>query len=504
MAVTPSLGQAIALQGREQGAEKIGNLVFKMGQAEADRELKRAIYGGKKAQEEEEKALKKFDLPSGNFHRLVLPQVQKTQTEYLGELKKLKAERPNDWQNGINDLASRYDQQMAVFLTRSRDLQQYDVLTAAQDKGNSYFTKNWDKFNKAYESASDYDDLLNKLEKEGWQPDAQLQLRPIGSVSYTPFRNMKPKETLEQNIIQSVTQLGFKSNTKSKAYGYQQEKEVQVRPVTYKPSGYGVSAEEIGSYNKIDPNQIPSIEGVVDNFLTQPDGGMQTIVQYADQNNLQARFDDNGQLIPEDYNTIKNHIMDWAKDFASPKITSSMMRPPTTFLQKQDEAVSSATADITPGELSSTTKGDKSQKLGIMNFSFDKDPQSIDARPSDTYSGEFAPVSATTLPNVKADGVVVLAVDASGKPLVLSGSEADNIKNIAGADVFVRLKSGTEYYYKRYNNYANISNQFLKKPNEQLQSEVQKLINLAAKYDAEIPKRKQKSKFTYSDLVATP
>jgi hypothetical protein len=86
----------------------------------------------------------------------------------------------------------------------------------------------------------------------------------------------------------------------------------------------------------------------------------------------------------------------------------------------------------------------------------------------------------------------------------MKGSDAENIRSIAGADVFVRLKSGSEYYYKRYNKYANISNQFLKKPNAQLEAEVQKLLNVAAKYDVEIPKRKQNKKLKYSEIVATP
>jgi hypothetical protein len=500
----PSVGQAIGLQGVDDSTRRLGNLVFKMGQAEQDRNLKRGVIQAQKNQKAQEEAEKKFAFPSGAFHRLILPKVNQTQKQYVAELKNLKLERPNDWQNGVSDLANRYDQEMSVYATRSKDLQKYDDMTATQDAGSSYFTKNWDKFNSVYEKANDFDDLVVKLEAVGWEPDAQLQVRPIGSISYTPFRNMKPKETLEQNITQMVTQLGFKSNTKSKAYGYQQEKELQVRPVTYAPSDLGVSVEEIARYNNIDPSQVPSIEGVVDNFLSMPDGGFQTIVQYADQNNLKSRFDENGQLIKEDFDAIKSHIMGWAKDFASPKTTSAMMRPQQTILQAPNEEVSSATADISPGTLASATGGDKSQKLGIMNFSFDKDPQSIDARPEDTYSGEFVPVSATTLPNVKADGVVVMAVDNTGKPMIMKGSDAENIRSIAGADVFVRLKSGSEYYYKRYNKYANISNQFLKKPNAQLEAEVQKLLNVAAKYDVEIPKRKQNKKLKYSEIVATP
>lgn len=500
----PSVGQAIGLQGRDQNAERLGNLIYQSAEAEANRDLKRGIANAKKLEDAEEKTLKKFELPSGTFHRLVLPQVQKTQNKYLEQLKTLKTERPNDWQNGVNDLASKYEQEMSVYTTRSKDLAQYDIITASQDRGNSYFTKNWEKFNRAYETATDYDDLLGKLQKEGWQPDAQLQMRPMGSVSYTPFKNMKPKETLEQNITQMITQLPFKSNETKKAYGYVQGKEVKVRPVTYEASELGVSAKEIADYNKVDPSQVPSIEGVVDNFLMAPDGGVESVIQYADQNNLQARFDEQGQLIPEDYKAIKGHIMNWAKNFASPGITTSMMRPQMIVTQGKDEQVSAATADISPGELASRSGGNKSYKLGILNYSFDKEPQSIDSRPSDTYTGEFAPVpKASTLPNVQADGVVILAVNKDGNPMMMSAADADNKAAIVGADVFVRLKSGSDYYYKRYNNYSNISGQFMKKPNGQLESEVKRMIETAAKYDKLITERKSKAK-TFNDIVVTP
>lgn len=498
----PSIGQAIGLQGRDQNAERFGNLIYQQAEAEAARNVKRAAIKGKQDQDDEDKILKKFELPSGAFHRLVLPGVQKTQTEYLTKLKDLKLQRPNDWQNGVNDLSTEYEQKMSLAVTRSKDLNQYDALTSSQDKGNSYFTKNWAKFNRAYETATDYDDFLGKLDKNAFEPDAQIQLRPTGSVSYTPFRNTKPKETLEQNITQAVTQLPFKSTNTSKAYGYNQSKEVKVRPVTYKKSNLGVSVEEVAAYSKLDPNEIPSIESVVDNFLIGPDGGQESIIQYADQNNLQARFDEQGRLLPEDYTSLKSNIMGWAKNFASPSITSSMQRP-QTILQAQNEETSSNTADLSIGEISSSVGGVKSYKLGLVNYSFDKDPQSIPVTPINTFTENFAAASSTTLPNVTAKGVVILAVDKNNKPMLLKGSDAENKRDIAGADVFVRLQSGDTYYYQRFNNYSNISNQFLKKPNQQLEAEVKKLIDRAAKYDITIPKRKGTAK-RFDELVAEP
>ena len=499
--IQPSLGQAIALQGRDQNAEKIGNLVYQMGEAEANRQLRRDMYGAKRQKEEEDAIAKKFDLPVGKYNRLVVGDMINTQKKYLEELKTIKAQRPNDWQNSVSDLAFRYNQDMSVLATRSSDLDKYEVISASQNKGNTYTTKNAKLFNDAYETSSNFDELIKKLEKSGFQQDGQIQLRPNGTVSYTPFGNMKPKETLEQDIIARIPQIDFKSSTRKKAYGYQTNEVVKVRPVTREPSDFGVSLKEVSQYN---PNLgvANTIEDVVDEFLTTPQNGFESVVQYADQYGLKARFDDQGQLIPEDYQSLKNHIMGWAKNYASPKVSSTFMKP-QTVIQAPNEEISSATADITPGKLASRAEGINSQKLGIINYSFDKDPQSIDARPNDTYTENFEPQKETTLSNVKADGIVVLGVDAKGNPVKLSGTASD-AQNLAGADVFVRLKSGDTYYYKRYNTYANISNQFLKKPNNQLEAEVNKLIKVAAAYDVEIPKRKKNAKVTFDEVVATP
>jgi len=40
MAITPSLGEAISLQGRNQVAEQLGKMVYQQGEAEKNRQLK--------------------------------------------------------------------------------------------------------------------------------------------------------------------------------------------------------------------------------------------------------------------------------------------------------------------------------------------------------------------------------------------------------------------------------------------------------------------------------
>jgi len=180
------------------------------------------------------------------------------------------------------------------------------------------------------------------------------------------------------------------------------------------------------------------------------------------------------------------------------------MRPQTMVMQGKDEQVSSATADISPSEIASKEQGQKSYKLGIINYSFDKEPQSIPVNPNNTFTSDFSPAPNTTLTKVQADGVVILAVDSAGKPIVLEQDPKNNKAKVAGADVFVRLRDAEGFYYQKFDKYSNISNTFMKKPNGQLEQEVKKLLDVAAKYDVEITKRKKDPKATFEQIMATP
>jgi len=83
MAEQPSLGGAIALQGRNTIAEQLGKMQFQMGQKEADRLAKKGLEDAKRIAEIEQK----FAIPKGQYHRLVLPEIQKTQAVYLDKVK---------------------------------------------------------------------------------------------------------------------------------------------------------------------------------------------------------------------------------------------------------------------------------------------------------------------------------------------------------------------------------------------------------------------------------
>lgn len=495
---TPDIGFATALRGNTNVVEKLGRMQFQANEADKNRALKADVEGAKA----QKKQLEQFEIPTGQFHRLVIPEIEKTQTQYVNKIKQLKQDRPNDWQNELNNLALEYKNKMSFYSTASKDLMAYDVQTANVDKGNMYFSKQWNKFNPIYETANDLTDLFSKLEKNKVYGDASLQIRPNGSISFTPIPDRKPIKTIEDEIIRSVVTIPFATKDINKKYGYS-TKTIEARPVTNNPGIYGISKAEIAQVNPEAAKTASSIEDIVDDWLNNNlgNGG---VYQYADSHDLPYLLDNQNGLKEESKEVIKDHIMGWAKNYANPKVKSAFVKQPSTFDFGKDEPSNVANPVYEPGEIASTVGGIKSYKFGELNYSFDKDPQSISVNAKSAFDADFKPAKTTTLTNVKADGVVIMAVDKTGNPIKFTDVTADNIKNIDGTDVFVRANSGNGYYYIKYNNYSAITNQFAKKPSEALQQNLKDMIVKSAKIDAAIANKKKNPNIKWDDLITLP
>ena len=147
---TPDIGAATALRGNSDIVEKLGRMQFQANEADKNRQLK----SGLEAAKQQKKDLEQFEIPTGKYNRLVLPELEKTQTEYKNKLVQLKQERPNDYGNALNNLALEYKNKMNFFSTLSKDLDSYETQTASVDKGGMYFSKQQKKFNPIYESSN--------------------------------------------------------------------------------------------------------------------------------------------------------------------------------------------------------------------------------------------------------------------------------------------------------------------------------------------------------------
>lgn len=453
MAEQPSLGGAIALQGRNTVAEQLGRMQFQLGLKEADRAAKRGIEEAKRAKEAESK----FEIPSGDWHRLVFPEVRKKSFEYLQKLKDLKTEYPNTYTNMVGNLSNQFDLDLRELKTLSKDLSDYDNRTATIDKGNTYFSNEWKKYNEAYENASDLNDFSRRLEEKKFDaskaPD--FIIRPNRSISYTPFANQKPLETIIAQV-QKVPTIEYKEVPRPGAFGSAVTKKVQRRPATIE------EAKEILRTNKDlfqDINEIQTIEDVVDTYLaTNPYG----VRQYADQNNLNLRMNPDGTTNMEDLALIKQDIMSRVGKMTSPKVSERVAYAPRAtniYVGGKEQEEAFGEPDFDNSVFKSTETGVGAYKGGNFNFTFGKEMSRLAYGPNQMFDSNFkdaGPTRGGTLANVKPDGIMILYTDADGKPV----QDTRNVDNIKKAELFVRLASGTgASYYMKESVFRNLDNQ---------------------------------------------
>jgi hypothetical protein len=484
MAEQPSLGGAIALQGRNTIAEQLGKMQFQMDQAEANRLAKSAAAGAKR----EEEALKKFAIPKGQYHRLVLPEVENTQVKYLNEVKKLKSERPNNWQNDLENLGNSYISEMEKFETLSKDFNDYDTRTASIDKGNTYFSNEWKKYNYAYENAKDLQDFKNKLAETGFNASkaTDFVIRPNGSVSYTPFANQKPLETIVAQV-QKVPTIEYKEVDRPSAFGSVTTKKVQKRPATIAEAGV-ILKNNSDLFQDI--NQIETIEDVVDSYLT---GSPYGVRQYADQNNLNLRQNPDGSLVTEDLLGVKQHIMDRVGKMTNPKVSDRVAFAPrggtTVIVGGAEEAeIGRPTYEYAPIKSVENAKN-AAFRLGELNVTYEKELSTIQPGTGEVFDAEFKSFTPRALNKVKPDGVLILAVDKNGNPVPSQGNVQKDREAVAGADVFIRLKAGNNaIYYQKVKNYSNLTSQYgaPKGKKDALDQMLKEMIQKASAYDANI------------------
>lgn len=499
----PSLGEAIGLQGRTQIAEQLGKMSFQIGEAEKNRAIKTALA----QQKQYEKALEKFSIPTKDQHRLVLPLVQQTVVETVNKANELKQKYPNTWQNALPNLINSFEQKMSEYNVQSADLKKYDAMSEILNKNNTYFTKNQQKFNSEYEVANDWYDLQDRLKKQNWQPDNQLAIRPNGSVSFTPFPKQNVKKDIATDIL-TIPLVPYRTTSGAAAIG-KKEQTVTVRPITRQKSQFGPSSQDIREYNPTayksttgEDMPIPSIEDKVDNYLLTNKLG---VAQYADEYDLAARFNPDGSLIEEDYNRIKSHIMDWAKDLANPKMTTSYLREPARFSVSTGtkETGNIAAPVYDPSAFSSTPTGVKSIRAYDLNYSFLKEPVDIPATKTTMFSSDFAPVTGGTVSLIPT-GAVLMFVDKNGNPVKYSENEALNMRDIAGIDLFVRGRAGTEsgpIYYTKMMAFSDINNKLGSKADDTFKSALKDLFVQKEAYKKHIEDTKKKKNYTYDQLI---
>lgn len=487
MAEQPSLGGAIALQGRNTAAEQLGRLQFQAAIKAGDVAAKKAALDAKRVAEIEEK----FAIPKGRWNRLVLPEVLKAQAEVLDKAKTLKAERPTNWQNELENLANNYKVNMQSLETKSRELDDYETKTSVINKGNTYFTKEALKYNKAFEEATSLEDFNQRLAKLGFDPTkaSDFMIRSDNSISFTPIPNQKPLETLV-NAIEKFDGVTADRLQKRDQFNNLVTEEIRIRPLTYKEADEIKNNPKLADlYSKVP--QLPSIEGTIDAIL---DSNEYFAIQYADERNLPLRRNPDGTINLQDREVIKQDLLQRVANMREPKTGRS-----TTYAPRGGTVVNVSPGQREEGDLGTPTYNYgvipsyigapfSAYRAGELNITFEKPVPSVQYAQGEVFGPDYKPMNPGRLPNILPDGLLILLTDESGNPVPSAGATASDKAKIKGADLFMRFSSGGDVYYQKIQNYSNLGSRYsvTGKRKDQLEDRAKQMLQKASAIEADI------------------
>lgn len=179
MAEQPSLGGAIALQGRNTIAEQLGKMQFQAAQRQAAATNK-LLGQAKQQQQKQEDQIRDLFKERGKIHPKVLPEVEKIFDQTINELEKVKSsDNPFD-QNKYARIERDLRGRMIDLTSFSNKLYGFDNQVKFLDTKRKYYGDALDPFLSAYTKANNLEDLKKYVEQNPSASDFNLQLDPNG------------------------------------------------------------------------------------------------------------------------------------------------------------------------------------------------------------------------------------------------------------------------------------------------------------------------------------
>lgn len=464
MAITPSLGEAISLQGRNQVAEQLGKMVYQQGEAEKNRQLKGQLAKAKTENEQQDQLYKLFN-DKTNFHRLVQPKFQTLLQDVTKRAQEIQASdspyRSNEFSQVIADAYAK----ISDLKTRSEAFKAFDTKTSMIDKNKAFFGPQTEEFiNNYYKKASDYEDLVNKVKNANFKFDGNLALTEDG----IPLFNPEPIENYQANIAalaKSIKPSITAEFVNSLPYDKKQMRGVYVRPFRRE------DAKAAYDNNKsLFPQGPPvSVEDVVDNYmLSNP----RAVDQYVSRNRLNIERDpQTGMYSPEDEKVIREGMMNFAIQFSNPEIKDKIVgKPGSMNFTIADKTLQSPLAPKpsrqilsfgTPGEkvegkVVPANQRNKNYQVNQVGVNYDLKAEGLTIRPSNVIFDRYNNSLSKSLNNQTVETIITMpykmvVVDGQSVPRIAYADEAGKVE---GLMPFVQIGSAGETYYKPLNQFA--------------------------------------------------
>lgn len=440
-----SLGQAIALQGRNQVTEQLGKAAFQLGEADKNRKLKLQVTEGaakQKAAKELDDATWELFKDKTGYHPLVQPKVKETLEALMNEIKKDKESGNPYASNRRMELLQNARLQLGEYKTVSDNFHAFDKQIKILGKGNYFVDPTLRDFiNNYYTKSKDYLDLADKLNKNNFQFGGGLNLTDVGTIEYNP--EMKINYT--KDIVDLSKRLKTIRGEDMRSLPYDTKELKQINVIPYSRS----DAENAMKNNPtVHTTQPISVEDVVEDYMDRNPLAVDQFVRTA---NLKVQKDPELQdYTPTDKESIKQEMMKIALPYTNPEVKSKMLKESKGItVNAGDQLLSPVgpTVGLQEDQIGNTAKGLlKSTSVAkwqvpIDNFRWQANQNTYDAQNN-------AVVGALGGPNMKLDEIAVFPyVKDLGRNGIKRFVSTEDYKKVLGVMPFVKFSDGSNTYY---------------------------------------------------------
>lgn len=304
----PSLGEAIALQGVDTGAQQLGQLAYKQG---AQRKQKQNLL---------DQQLGKYIQGVGKFHRLVQPEVKETVMGVVEKARKAKASGNSYWANEMDSDLSALNVRLSELQAKSQTFINFDKKRSELDRGKLFSTPAFQKFEADYGKVSDYRDLQNRFQQGEYQGADNISFDQRGNIVYRFEDKVDYTTELANQIKANVNPVMGYSEMASAPFGKLEKTDVYVRPFMK------MDAKKAFKDN---PNMFPqgmpkSVEESVEEYMIN---NPSAVKQFMYRTGINMEYDENGALKPEVIETAKRGLMNQMKGLVYDDIKQKTYSP---------------------------------------------------------------------------------------------------------------------------------------------------------------------------------
>ena len=305
-----NLGEAIALQGQTNAAEKLGNLQVKLAEAEKNRAFKLAYSQGQEKAKEKKAQDTEFDkLFRGkeNFHKLIQPELQEVLGSAFERYQKIKTSNNPYASSEFDKIIFDTQQKLSELKTVSDN---YSTLTKqyqAGEKGGAFLSPVEKQIFEKFSNATSRKEFLEGV--QGLEQSPNLIIDENGLVTYSAVKKIPYVKELSSAVSQ-LKKIPFDEQQRPLPFSNIELSKYSAIPLRVE------DAEEIYNNNKklFVSGRPSSIEDIVNTYVTN---NPSSVEQFAADARLPLRLNENGTFDETQLLAVKEAMLQSMKQYAN-------------------------------------------------------------------------------------------------------------------------------------------------------------------------------------------